>query len=450
MSLQRSIFIAVALLTPAFAVAQSPAPCHGDGKTDVTSCITGFMSWAHRNGSTASLLLPGTYVVSQPIVIPDKMSLVGSGRGDPGYVGTVLQASASFPANQPLVVMGGSTGGPYFSVQVTNMTLDCHGRASHAIENTQAEEHSYGRQLLIEGCPDTGVLVQGSGAQNSGPFDDLEIYPGVAGTATTTCIKVSNAISFRGVSNLTCNAEHYQTQPRVAIQVDGGSSYTGIHVEHFATAVGAGSASNSADGMFIANAQFGPDVATGIAIANNSSNQNISLFGVRCFSCSQILTDSITGRTLSTTALGFYLLGDGGGPGNTLLTSASGLQAQVYAPVTQGATAIGPGNNQHWNSTLTVWDATSWGQTRTIEADAANQGDVNLHEYRDSAGRVMAAVKPDGTFEVPSVQYIPESNNLPCDIDHRGTSRLEPSSSGDHAKMCAMTAAGTMSWIQIF
>ncbi|MBV9265012.1 MAG: hypothetical protein JO061_02470 [Acidobacteriaceae bacterium] len=370
-----------------------PATCRGDGKTDVTACLQQTMIWARHNGQTEVDLPPGTFLVSQPLVILDRIRLFGSGRGDSNYVGTVLRASPSFPAGQPLTILGGRTGGPYYNVQIAQLTLDCAGLAGVGLLNTQAEEHSEGRSLLIEACPNASVDIEGSGAQNSGPFEDLEILPGGASTVSTVCVKVANVISFRGVQDVTCNANAYQTRPGVAFAVDGGSTYLNTHVEHFQTAFSLGSPVNSADGMFVADGQFGPDVDTGVFITGGVANQNLALLGIRCYSCSNLLIDSVTGNTMpQTTSLGWYFLGNGPGETKNVLSSQYGLQTQLYTPVIQGLTAM------------------------------------------------------------PALQLTPSSNPADCTESTRGVEMMDESdpSGADHVKVCARLASGDFGWVRIF
>jgi hypothetical protein len=426
---------------PSFAQWELPATSWPDGQTDLSSCLTQLFNFAKRDEHTKRDLLPG---ISQPLIIPERMAVLGSGRGDAGYVGIILRVSPQFPVGPPLVVSGGLTGGPFFAVQIQGMTLDYNGRASEGLRNTQAEEQSFGRHLQITDCRDIGIDTESSGAQNSGPFNDLEIYPNRAGLATTRCMRVKNVISLRGVSN----AIRYSTRPNIALAVDGGSSYSKIHVEHFATSVYPGSTSNTNDGIAFMDGQVGPNVDVGPAIGNRAGGQNISIFGVRCCSCSKIVADSITGRSISTNSVGFYLLGDGGGGGNTVINSAAG--SHIYSSVTQGPTAVGPENSQFWNSTLGVWDATGSASPRVVVQACAAQGSINLTEWRNSWGQPVATVTANGTSQSSMVQLLSSLDNI-CTASENGTLMLEDSDpAGGHVLACLRGSNGSYKAVRIY
>jgi hypothetical protein len=213
---------------------------------------------------------------------------------------------------------------PSFGVRVENLTIDGSGVAGVCLENRVSEEQSAGRDLLLTNCTQDPLLVAGGAAQNSGPFEDLEIYPGPTGP-NTVCVRIENVIGFRGIRGLTCNAGEKQKRPNVAMAVDGGGLYSDIHVEHFATGLSLGSRVTSADSMTIINGQFGPDVDTGISINARPGNQNITVIGMSCVGCRRLLFDGIKGVTDDHTSLGIYALGDGTGSAKPLLTNGEGM-----------------------------------------------------------------------------------------------------------------------------
>ena len=294
--------------------------CAADGKTDVTACLQNALTWGQQHGDAQLFLQKGTYLVSKGIVIPDRMELIGTGRGDANYIGTVIQASYSiFPLHGTVITMGVS-GQMNFGVQVKNLTIDGGDRADFGLQNLYSMELSYGEDLLIVNYLKAGLDIETSSAQNSGPFRNLEIYPLTNGTTDTRCIIVQNVIAFRGIEGVTCNAGGYITRPAIALQLDGAGSYSSFHVEHFTTAVQLGSTVTPADGLIFMNGQFGPDVDTGVVIAPETPDQNLSIFGVSCYSCTNVLNDQITARSI-THAVGFYLMGNGAGNSPRVLTS---------------------------------------------------------------------------------------------------------------------------------
>jgi Pectate lyase superfamily protein len=304
--------------------------CRADGLTDVTSCLQNALLAAQQSGDAQLFLSKGTYSVSATIVVPSKVQLIGTGRGDKNLIGTVIAASASFPLHGVVVQMG-VAGAANFAVQVKNLTIDGGRRADYGLQNKSSMELSYGEDLLISNFLKAGLDIESSAAQNSGPFRNLEIYPGSGPTVTTDtrCIIVRNVIAFRGIQGVTCNAsEQYLTRPEIALQLDGAGVYSSIHVEHFGTAVHLGSDVNSADGLVFMNGEFGPDVDSGIVIDKLATSQNLSFFGVSCDTCSAVLNDQITGRT-ARWALGSYLMGNGAGDDKKVLSTDHGIVDKV-------------------------------------------------------------------------------------------------------------------------
>jgi Pectate lyase superfamily protein len=275
--------------------------CRADGLTDVTSCLQNALLAAQQSGDAQLFLSKGTYSVSATIVVPSKVQLIGTGRGDKNLIGTVIAASASFPLHGVVVQMG-VAGAANFAVQVKNLTIDGGRRADYGLQNKSSMELSYGEDLLISNFLKAGLDIESSAAQNSGPFRNLEIYPGSGPTVTTDtrCIIVRNVIAFRGIQGVTCNAsEQYLTRPE-----------------------------NSADGLVFMNGEFGPDVDSGIVIDKLATSQNLSFFGVSCDTCSTVLNDQITGRT-ARWALGSYLMGNGAGDDKKVFSTDHGIVDKV-------------------------------------------------------------------------------------------------------------------------
>lgn len=298
----------------------------GNGVHDDLGAINAAIAAAKASGQRYLVLPYGTYGVSKPLTIPNKFQLYGLGRGDAGGVNTVIKALASFPPGSTVVHMGDQN--PSFGVQVQNLTIDGSGIAGACLENHQAEELSWGRDLLLTNCTGASLWVYGYGAQNSGPFEDLEIYP--AGTTSritpqTTCITVEGVVAFRGIESVTCNGGSGPVQPNIGIQLDFQGRYSDFHVEHFATAMQLGNAAGSADGMTVQNMEFGPSVQTGLIISSNPGNQNITLMGMQCAGCSALLVDQIMQTVDTHTSLGVYALGDGAGNSKTVFSNGQNV-----------------------------------------------------------------------------------------------------------------------------
>lgn len=362
----------------------------GDGVTDDLAAINrAFASAGHTGGR---FLFPaGTYAVSNSLVIPTKTQIFGVGRGDPGFANSVIKALPTFPPGAAVVQMGPAPG-PDFGIHVANMTIDGSRIAATCLLNSYAEEQSFGRDLILGDCREAGLRVVGNAAQNSGPFENLEILPG-AGPATNVnpvCVEISSVGSFRGIRGLTCNAgEQYAARPAVALKLDGSGVFQDIHVEHFATAVTLGSPTISADALIFADGTFGPDVTTGLEITSGprTNNQNLTILGISCSSCQTLLRDDMTGTTISDSSVGWYLLGNGPSKYKAILSSNGGIGGQFFGP-----------------------------------------------------------------FRTPQVQLTSQGSQPACSASNRGTFWFvqSPSGTADHVQVCAKTPADNYSWANIF
>lgn len=362
----------------------------GDGTTDDLAAINRAFASAGHTGQR--FLFPaGTYAVSNTVVIPTKTQIFGVGRGDPGFANTVIKALPTFPRKAAVVQMGPAPG-PDFGVQVENMTIDGSLIAATCLLNSYAEEQSFGRNLILGDCREAGLRVLGDVAMNSGPFENLEILPGT-GAATnvdTLCVEVNSVGSFRGIRGLTCNAgDNYSSRPAVAMKLDGTGIYQDIHVEHFATAVTLGNATNSADTLIFADGTFGPDVTTGLVITARPhlNNQNLTILGISCSTCKTLLRDDITGRNISDSSVGWYLLGNGPEKYKAVLSSNGGIGGQLFGP-----------------------------------------------------------------FRAPQLQLTSQGARPACSAAIRGTFWFlqSPHGAADHVQVCAKTASDTYSWAILF
>ncbi len=379
----------------------------GDGVTDDLPAI--HRAFAAVAGQGQRLLFPaGTYMVSGTVMVPNKTQIYGSGRGDANGANTVIKALPRFQSGGTLLQMGPAPG-PDFGIQVENLTLDRSSVAGVCLSNQFAEEQSYGKNLLLTNCGSIGLSISTTGVQNSGPFENLEIYPGSGSTvnASSMCIQVTGSISFRGITGVTCNAgTTYSVRPSVAIALDGDGQFSDIHIEHFTTGILLGNNGASADGITVMNVEFGPDVVTGVQIAtppNGLNNQNLAIFGLKCVGCTNLLSDAELGINDNSSTVGWYMIGNGGGASRSMSSSNFGVGSKVAGPFFAfGNSSFGPGNNNQ-QATFTLWNATSTGVTSGIEWVGAGQGGNNLFEWRNINDQVMTSIGSDGHVQAPAL-----------------------------------------------
>lgn len=433
----------------------------GDGVTDDLPAIN--LAFAAVANKGQRIYFPaGTYMVSGTVIVPNKTQIFGVGRGDADFVNTVIKALPGFPKAGTVVQMGTSPG-PNFGVQVQNLTIDGSGVAGVCLSNTYSEELSYGKDLLLTNCGVAGLSIVSGAAQNSGPFENLEIYPGGGSVvnASSVCILVTGAISFRGIQGVTCNAgTDYSVRPQIAMALDGDGYYSNIHIEHFGTGISLGNANGAADSITIVNAEFGPDVATGLQITapGGINNQNISIFGLGCNGCTSLLNDAELGTNVTDTSLGWYTIGNGASSGKPMSSGNYGVGTQVIGPFHGlGTVSLGPGDTNQ-RATLNLWDARpNVGVTSAIEWGGAAQGNTDLFEWRDTNDGLLALIGSDGHIQTP--QLISQTVRLggsgtqpSCSASVRGTFWFtqSPSGTADHLQVCSKSASDTYSWVTVF
>jgi hypothetical protein len=393
-------------------------------------------------------LAAGTYLISNTLVIPDKVQVMGVGRGDAGGINTVIKASPTFPKGISVVQLGNAPG-PNFNVQISNLTIDGSVRAGSCLADAYAEELSWGRNLLLMDCTN-GLWVNGGNAQNSGPFNDLEIYPNSSNPAGTNCVVVWESAGFRGVNDVTCNGARMSTQPSVGFLLDGGGTYSNFHTEHFTTGISLGN-SMPADGMAISGAEFGPSISTGILITSAKANQNITLNAITGFNIQTLVNDQQMNVSITDPSLGFYFIGNGGGSSKPFLTSKIGLGNQFFGTMKVGGNvAIGNGD-WHTETTLSVYDGTSAGVTSVLEISGANQAATDLHEWRDQWNNTVSYISADAVFHTSNLKL--EQRPQPtCSVATRGTIAFVPGWSGkaDGVQVCAKAANDSYNWVTVF
>jgi hypothetical protein len=144
-------------------------------------------------------------------------------------------------------------------------------------------------------------------------------------------VSVEDVISFRGIEGLTCNGGMAGTIS-TGLFLDGAGMYSNIHIEHARTGIALGSHNNTADGLIVINGQFGPDVTTGVFIdgrGNVGGNQNLTLMGLLCVGCTNLLQDDVMQILNNHSSLGLYSLGDGSS-NQTVFSTAAGIHSAIH------------------------------------------------------------------------------------------------------------------------
>lgn len=216
------------------------------GLTDVggTNCLTDPFHGIDVGGTDSILLLLGPINLRSKVtwVLPNRTRIVGDGA-------TVISAVSGFAAGadamdnhlDPAVVQFGDSatqaGTALFGDSIEQVTIDCAGNAMVGLRNQASQEQTTADRVVITNCKDTGLEITTSGAQNSGPFRNLQIVPGVGTyiTTGTTCARVGTpqtsgcqgspcfVNSFRGIEGMVCdNSSGTQINYGLDISTQGG------------------------------------------------------------------------------------------------------------------------------------------------------------------------------------------------------------------------------------
>src|SRR5665213_1980715 len=301
-------------------------------------------------------LVRRTWITNASIVVPNASQLLGSGRGDAGATGTVIQAGPAFPQSTPIVQMGSPP--IAMGVRLENLTVDCNNNpGAIGIQNKWSQEESGVRHLLFVNCPASGLDVETSAAQNSGPYEDLEVlnYQKCSNcSAATVPIIVMEVAAFRGIHGATINSDGALT-PSAAIQIDSSGTFTDIHCEHADACLLIGS-QRPTSAVTGSNIECGPATLACVTFSKAHGSRNLTIIGLVATS-GNLVADQINDKFISASAeggsLGIYAIGAGNmGPvitssphlnsrlsGVELLGSASGSITHL-APSTAGATTI--------------------------------------------------------------------------------------------------------------
>ena len=319
----------------------------------------------------------GTWVTKVPIVIPTKSQLEGSGRGDPGFSGTVIQADSAFPPGAAVIEMGNVA--TSMGVRVENLTIDCNNVAGCiGLQDVRSQEQSGARHLLIENITGIGLDIEGSAAQNSGPFEDLELYGGTDFRTTTAsqCARIVNVPAFRGIHGATCNFNNYFVHPFIGIQMDSTGTLNDIHLEGVDIGIGVGVAVPGTGAMLQNIYGGGWNIQTLVRVF---SGREILLTGLVRSTTPILLTHN--GHNVRSTNLAFYVVHNAGqppAPGTIANMAAASAGASASAP-------LAPPSRYHAQSFVESPDMMNV-VSGTAVLDAHGEADVKLPDAFEGAG----------------------------------------------------------------
>lgn len=283
---------------------------NGSSNVDASEYIQAALTAATpMNGHDAKVILArGRWNISRRLILPNKVSLVGAGRGDcgpAGAQGTAICALPSFPSGTSMVFLGDSANSS-FNNKVVSMTIDGKGVADTGIENMYSQELSGVFDTLIVGCRRNGIWFHSSGSQNSS-IVGVHVIGGKAATTETVGIRLES-IAFHGLLDWTVDMNGYTGRPAACVVVRNGGVISSGHTEHCTNGI----VLDGANGTFVSGVAGGPDAETLVRITHNPANQNIFLSALKKGAGeTNIVVDEMSKRAVNSSDLGFYSLGNG-------------------------------------------------------------------------------------------------------------------------------------------
>lgn len=180
----------------------------GSGGIVDDRCHSGTQTWRaspfasiQRAHKAVTLLLgAGTIMLGAPVTICTSCKIQGISRN-----ATLFRVAKDFPANSAAFTMGDIS--PSYDVWISQLGISTEGRPGvTAIYNAISEEKSTVSDVSIYGLNGgVGVDIETPGAQNSGPYENLEILVGTGAPPSTTGIRNRGATT-RAIRGITVNA----------------------------------------------------------------------------------------------------------------------------------------------------------------------------------------------------------------------------------------------------
>jgi hypothetical protein len=202
----------------------------GSGTTFTSKMI----GCAFVSPSTQPTVANHTYGIISAVSSGTSITMWGqdSGSGAPG--------GSNFAIYCPLVLQGdGNVGAqPYeFSMDVAHLAIDCNNVAGCVgLMNWFGEEGTTAHDLNIVGFTNIGLDIESGYADNSGPYDQVQLSPGSSCTAAT--ISFVSRIGYSGMKafqNASLNNSYCSTHINVAVDFE--SSFAVLRNLHFESAV---------------------------------------------------------------------------------------------------------------------------------------------------------------------------------------------------------------------
>lgn len=290
----------------------------GDNSTDDSTAINAAITEAAetRFGGIGTVVYfpPGTYILGSQVVVKNKVRLVGSGRSS-----TVLKASGGVAPATGLVRLGDGTG-IVFGCRVENMTIDCNDvAASIGVYSTEANEQSGVYHCVVQNFRTNGIKFSGASCQNAF-VDNSEVYGSASGA--TSGIYLTGTAGIIHLRYLTVSGNSGSPMTSCIDNEDNIAAF-GIHGE-YATNLILFDTNNS---IGIASNIFGHSSITSCVNINAGASNGIIIGPVYTNGATNAVLDNRSSRTITSSNMALYVLGDGAGAAAQVFGSVGALNA---------------------------------------------------------------------------------------------------------------------------
>jgi hypothetical protein len=142
----------------------------GDGATDNVTTLQAALDAAEAAATGFVYLPPGTYMVSGPIYIPNKVALIGAGKRR-----SIIKATTGFPVSTAVVTLGRVADELAFDTWLEHLHVHANDVVgSICVASTKAQEGSGLRDVLLTSFKDTGYSLTTCGNVYN---QNIEVYP---------------------------------------------------------------------------------------------------------------------------------------------------------------------------------------------------------------------------------------------------------------------------------
>jgi hypothetical protein len=266
-------------------------------------------------------------------------------------------ASGSYTITCPQYLAGdGGTGSstPWqYTGEVSRLTFNCNNIAGCiGYQNSYSEEGTVAHDLLIIGFTNIGVDLESNWAQNSGPYYNLDIFPGSACTAgTLAVVSRMGIVGSKPFRDSTLSGVLCSTQVTTLIDANtSGSRWENLHLEDAVNgiAVSIGTAcpvacaqgDSQVQGIMIENINAAVSGTNVVNIGTTGGQTNAAVIHdiTRDSGWTNVLHDSYNSCTDNTQRLGTYETGSTAAQITNSSSSVAGC-LMSYLTVTGGITA---------------------------------------------------------------------------------------------------------------